>query len=146
MAQKDLDYLTELQNRWLLRFNTADNKCKVMYAGKTSIQTQYILNSNTLPATENEKDLGVTVTLDLKWSENIQKCIGKANRMLGWITRNLITKDIRTMVTVYKTIIRPHLEYCVQLWNPDACQGNWKIIMDIEKVQRDFTRRINDIG
>ena len=66
MVQKDLNYLTEWQNRWLLRFNTADNKCKVMYAGKTSIQTQYILNSNTLPATESEKDLGVTVTLDLK--------------------------------------------------------------------------------
>ena len=148
MSQKDLNYLTEWQNRWLLRFNTADNKCKVMYAGRTRIQTQYILNSNTLPATENEKDLGVTVTLNLKRSENIQKCKGnrKANRMMGWITRNLITKDIRTMVTVYKTIIRPHLEYCVQLWNPDACQGNWKIIRDIEKVQRDFTRRINDIG
>ena len=84
--------------------------------------------------------------MDLKWSENIQKCIGKANRMMGWIARNLITKDIRTMVTVYKTIIRPHLEHLVQLWNPDAFHGNWKIIMDIEKVQRDFTRRINDIG
>ena len=115
MAQKDLDYLMEWQNQWLLQFNTADNKCKVIYAGKTSIQTQYILNSNTLPVTENEKDLGVTVTLDLKWSENIQKCIGKANCMMGWITRNLIMKDICTMVIMNKTIIRPHLEYCVQL-------------------------------
>ena len=50
------------------------------------------------------------------------------------------------MMTVYKSLIRPHLEYCVQLWNPAACHGNWKIILEIENVQRNFTRRINDIG
>ena len=34
----------------------------------------------------------------------------------------------------------------IQLWNPVACHGNWAVILEIEKVQRTFTRRSYDIG
>ena len=47
---------------------------------------------------------------------------------------------------IYKSLIRPHLEYCVQAWNPVATHGNWSIILEIEGVQRRFTRLMNDIG
>ena len=50
------------------------------------------------------------------------------------------------MLRVYKTIIRPHLEYCTQLWSPVAGHGNWSSIIELENVQRRFTRLINDIG
>ena len=50
------------------------------------------------------------------------------------------------MLRVYKTLIRPHLEYCVQLWNPAAEHGNWSLIMRIENVQRRFTRMIEGVG
>ena len=52
------------------------------------------------------------------------------------------------MARVYKTIIRPKLEYCVQLWNPAACHGNWSVILELESIQRErrFTRLTNDIG
>ena len=40
------------------------------------------------------------------------------------------------MRNVYKTIIRPHLEYCAQLWSPPACHGNWATIIELENVQR----------
>ena len=42
--------------------------------------------------------------------------------------------------------IRPHLEYGTQIWNLAAVQGNYKIIMDIEKVQRQLTRLIKGFG
>ena len=50
------------------------------------------------------------------------------------------------MLRVYKTLIRPHLEYCVQLWNPAAEHGNWSLILRIESVQRRFTRMIEGVG
>ena len=37
------------------------------------------------------------------------------------------------MRNVYKTIIRPHLEYCAQLWSPPACHGNWATIIELIK-------------
>ena len=50
------------------------------------------------------------------------------------------------MLRVYKTLIRPHLEYFVQLWNPAAEHGNWSLILRIESVQRRFTRMIEEVG
>ena len=49
------------------------------------------------------------------------------------------------MLAIYKTLIRPHLEYCVQIWNPPALHGNWGMIIKIENVQRKFTKNITEI-
>ena len=43
-------------------------------------------------------------------------------------------------------MIRPNLEYCVQLWSPLPAHGNWKLILAIEAVQRKFTRLIDNVG
>ena len=90
--------------------------------------------------------LGVLVSYDLTWSDHIKKCVGKAHSTVGWVTRSLARKDIKTMTTVYKSLVRPNLEYCVQLWNLIDKPGNWNLIMDIEKVQREFTKRIDGLG
>ena len=50
------------------------------------------------------------------------------------------------MLNIYKTLIRPHLEYCVQLWSPTPRHGNWGVIKDIENVQRMYTRLIDGVG
>ena len=43
-------------------------------------------------------------------------------------------------------MIRPHMEYCVQLWSPLPAHGNWRLILAIEDGQRKFTRLIDNIG
>ena len=50
------------------------------------------------------------------------------------------------MLRIYKALVRPHLEYCVQLWNPAPEHGNWSTILKIEGVQRRFTRMIDEVG
>ena len=47
-----------------------------------------------------------------------------------------MNRDQKILSRVYKTIIRPKLEYCVQLWNSAACHGNWSTILEIESIQR----------
>ena len=32
------------------------------------------------------------------------------------------------------------------MWNPEACHGNWSTILELESIQRRFTRLANDIG
>ena len=146
LTQNDLNRLTHWQKDWLLSFNTKDNKCKVLHLGKHNPKHVYYLDQVQLPETNTEKDLGVLVDSDLNWTQHIQKSISKARSLIGWTCRNVISRDKDVLLNIYKNLVRPHLEYCTQLWNPVAKFGKWKIIMDIERVQREFTRLIENIG
>ena len=128
-----LNNLEKWQNLWLLKFNPA--KCKVMHIPfNGNPMHDYTFEGVSLDSTDVERDLGVLTTPDLSWKQNIQSCISKANSMIAWVTRNLITRDLHVMRNVYKCIIRPHLEYCAQLWSPPATHGNWSIIIELESV------------
>ena len=146
LNQEDINRLAAWQLLWGLTFNTNDNKCKVMHIGKNNPCNSYVLNGKALPSTEQEKDLGVTVNQEFTWRTHIDNSIKKANSTMAWIMRVIIVKDITTMTQLYKTLVRPHLEYCVQLWSPQPKHGNWEIIKRIEEVQRNFTRQMNGLG
>ena len=60
--------------------------------------------------------------------------------------RTIIDKNKPIMLKLYKSLVRPHLEYCVQLWSPTLRRGNWENIMKLENCQREFTRQINGLG
>ena len=104
------------------------------------------LNGNIMTESEQEKDLGFRTSGTLLWNDQISACINKANKMTCWKTRNLISREKVLMLRIYKALVRPHLEYCVQLWNPAPEHGNWSTILKIEGVQRRFTRMIDEVG
>ena len=76
---------------------------------------------------------------------HIKKIVNKAKSVIGWIKRSLISRNRLVMINVYKTLVRPHVEYAVQLWNLPAVHGNWNHIMELEDVQRSFTRLVEGI-
>ena len=145
-TDKDLEVLNKWQEEWLLTFNTKDAKCKVLHAGSKNPGNRYKLGDAVLPVIEIEKDLGVHVAKDLSWSSHTNATVNKAKSVCGWVRRCVCSREKHVMITIYKSLIRPHLEYCVQLWNPPAKHGFWKMIMDIENVQRSFTRLIDGLG
>ena len=54
------------------------------------------------------------------------------------ICRNITYKDKSLIVPLYKAIVRPHLEYCIQAWSPYLR----KDIYMLEKIQRRATKLI----
>ena len=147
-TQHDLNVLQEWQEKWLLSFNTIDSKCKVLPVRMNGIENHnsYYLNGSLLPTIQSEKDIGINVDCSLKWDKHIQQNILKAKKCIGWVTRNVISRERDVMLNIYKSLVRPHLEYCVQLWNPVPKHGNWATVMELESVQRMFTRLIDGVG
>ena len=105
----------------------------------------YMLDNTVLESCEQEKDLGILMSVNLLWNDHISSCISKANQMICWIAQSIISREKSLILQVYKTLVRPHLGYCVQLWNPMPEHGNWATIIKIEGIQQPFTRMIDDI-
>ena len=57
------------------------------------------------------------------------------------IRRNITYKEKGLIVHLYKAIVRPHLEYCIQAWRPYLR----KDIYMLEKVQRRTTKLITGL-
>ena len=91
-----------------------------------------------LASTAQEKDLGVIVDSGLTFSEHIATQVNKANRILGLIRRSFEWTDKDTVKTLYKSLVRPHLEYC----NAVAFPRFAKDVKLLESVQRRATKLV----
>ena len=105
----------------------------------------YSLNDKLMKCVENEKDLGVVFNCKLNFTDHIEACVAKARSSTAWLFRNFISREQDTIIHLYKSMIRPHLEYCPQVWAPLGKHGNWSFIMSIESVQRWVTSSIEDM-
>ena len=138
--QSDIDKINEWAVRWLMQFNT--NKCKVLHLGKTNPQFNYEMNNVTLDSVSDIKDLGIVVDHSLKFHLQTNTVIRKANQLLSVIKRSFSYLDSQTFLLLYKTMVRPILEYCNTVWGP-----HYKMDQDaIENVQRQATRLVKEIN
>ena len=105
------DLLTCWSEKWLLSFNT--DKCKVMNLGAVD-NGRYFLHDNNKQAEllccENEKDLGVWISNDLKWSKQCSNAANKAMSVLGMIKRSFTYISIESFKILYNTFRRCTLQ------------------------------------
>ncbi|XP_062894859.1 uncharacterized protein LOC134341044 [Mobula hypostoma] len=134
--QGDLDRFGEWANSWQMQFNV--DICEVIHFGGKNRKTDYYLNGGRLGKGEVQRDLGVIVHQSLKVGMQVQQVVKKANAMLAFIARGFEYRSREVLLQLYKALVRPHLEYCVQFWSPNLRKN----ILAIEGVQRRFTRLI----
>ncbi|MCA9388033.1 MAG: reverse transcriptase family protein, partial [Candidatus Andersenbacteria bacterium] len=138
--QKDLDSVSAWCNEWKMELNT--EKCHVMHFGRNNIRHDYTISSginraeSTLKKTTRERDLGIIITPDLKWQDQVCSSAAKASRMLGVLKNTFTTRDAMLWKKLYTTYIRPHLEFAVAAWNPYLK----KDIETLERVQHRSTK------
>ena len=85
------------------------------------------------------KDLGITVTPTLSWSEHIRIICKRAYSSLHTIRRVIPSKSTMSLrKRLYLSNIRSHVTYGSQVWNPHLL----KDINNLEKIQRRATKFI----
>ena len=89
----------------------------------------------------SEKDLGVTFDSSLRFGEHINSKVNKANRNVGLIFRTFTFMDKEMFLNLFKSVVRPHLEYASIIWSPMYKQDK----IQIENAQRCATRLVKSI-
>ena len=134
----DLAQLEKWSNQWQMTFNT--EKCSVIHLGKTNTQHQYRIGNAILSSSDKERDLGVIVDKTMKFSEQVNSVVSSSNAVLGMIKRNITCKNKNIVTRLYKALVRPKLEFCIQAWRPYLK----KDIDKIERVQHRATKMIEE--
>ena len=138
--QKVLDRVNVWINDRLLSLNI--EKCKVISIGRNAtIDFQYKIDDYELEKIYEIKDLGVTFDSKLKFTAHINDKVNKAFSVLGVINRNFKYMERNTFIMLYKSMVRPHLEYANLVWHPYRKDE----INKLEKVQRRATKLVSSL-
>ena len=84
---------------------------------------------------DNVLDLGIFMYSNCSFEFHIQNLCEKCSNLSGWILRIFTTRDIITMMTLFKSLVPPRFNYGSQLWSPHLV----KHIDQLEKILRSFT-------
>ncbi len=133
--QQNLDALEQWQDSSGLIFNPAKSSW-LCFGTPTEVPVAYKLNLEQIPQKCQEKDLGIVVSNDAKFSLAVSEMASKAQSMLSLLVRTFHSRAPSVLVPIYKALVRPYLEYCSPLWNPYLKRDRNRI----ESVQRRFTK------
>ena len=137
--QNDLDRLVKWSEKWQMLLNFG--KCKCLHTGHWNLIVNNKMGDTVLGSTVKEKDLGVTISADMKVTKQCGIAASKGSQILGLIRRNITYKGKKLIISLYKAIVRPHLEYCIQAWRP----YRKKDIDTLERIQRRATKMIPEL-
>ena len=117
----------------------ASEKSAVVHLGRNNPKSLYVLNNLPIPDVNNIKDLGVIVSApDLKTSAHCSKVAMAAGKRANLIHKCFLHKDPKFLKQMFQTFVIPIAEFASQVWSPYL----EKDIILLEKIQRNFTKRI----
>ncbi len=133
--QDDLNNIFIWSQLWQLPLNI--KKCSFMrIRSATNITTAYNIGGTQLQRVTQARVLGVTLCENLSNSIHCDNISSLGYRRAFLLLNSFHSSNLCTMISLYKTYVRPLLEYCTPAWSPHLL----KDIDQIESVQRFFTR------
>lgn len=140
--QNTINLLSQWSKTWQLTFNKS--KCNIL-----TVQTKakhhhhsYTFDLTPLAHIAEEKDLGITIDSALRFKTLIENISSKANKIMGMIRCNFTTFSPTLLSILFKSLVRPILEYGTALWSPHlGCLQS-----ELEKVQHRATKLIPEIS
>ena len=135
ILQYDLISLESWTSVWLMDFNAA--KCCCLHFGRSNTGHTYSLLGTALPSVQSAKDLGVYFEHSASFSYHCGQVASRADRITNLIRRSISTFTYLSFLNLYRSIIRPLVEYGTSVW----CLYYRQDILRIEGVQRRAVRK-----
>ena len=116
--QTDLNSLCDWAKTWSMSFNTS--KCHIMSITNRRVTSLHLYSmlGHVLSKVDNIQYLGITIASNLCWENHRAGLTAKANRMLGFLHRNLRTCPQQLHQLAYFSLVRSRLEYLSIAWYP----------------------------
>ena len=134
--QSDINKLLPWSSIWQLNFNVS--KCYLLHFGKSHCYSQYNIPGNIISSTGVIKDLGIYINKNLEFHYHSTSIAIQANYVLAHIYKSFECMDAGMLVQLYKSIVRPILEYG-NVWGPHYVSDK----STIEKIQIRRATKIN---
>ena len=121
--QQDIDKIVSWSAKNKLTFNESKTVWMLLTKKRlhhfTSVDLH--LNGKKIVRVNEVRYLGVLITADLTWSAHIESVVQKAKRRLGYVYRTFYKNcSTEVLLNLYKSLIRPMLEYCCLVWDPSS--------------------------
>ncbi len=117
-------------------------KTAIMHIGYRNPQFRYFVQGTHLDEVDSVRDLGIQFSSTLKFSDHVSLIVKKAITHVNMIYLAFYSKNLVFLTQMFKTFVRPVLEYASPVWSPYL----HKDIDALEKVQIYFTRRLPGIS
>ena len=96
------------------------------------------MNGKSIAETKEEKDLGILMDDNFKFRKHCASVVKKSNSSLAIIKRTFANLNEKTVPILFKSIVRPQLEYGNVIWGPFMKTDQ----KNIERIQRRATKLI----
>ncbi len=90
------------------------NKCHILEEDTRKQKYAYEINDVKLESVQCAKDRGISITLNLNFSQQCKDAVSKAKRMPAFINRNFSFRNKDITPPLYIRLVRSRLEHAVQ--------------------------------
>jgi len=144
LLQADLKKIYQWANSNNMTFNSSKFE-KLCYVGGSIPIPDFPYTTeagSVIKRSAHVRDLGVIMNDSATFSQHISSIAKAGRNQLGWILRTFQSRDKALLLTLWKSLVVPLLEYCCQLWSP------WKQgeIQALEAIQRSCTAKIREVA
>ena len=120
-SEQNINLELENVNTWLkvnkLSLNVTKTKFMVFHKPNKKFDTpQLRLNDTELNQCDSFNFLGLHITQHLTWTEHIRHLSNKISRTVGQLNHLKHILPSKILITLYNTMILPHLNYCTLIW------------------------------
>jgi hypothetical protein len=155
MSGRDIDTMTALFNNdlaslteWLRSNRLSLNLSKthsMIFSTNRALRDStlsLLMNGAIIGTVKTTTFLGVKIDNALTWSDHIACVARKVSKSVGIIKKASYILNRHTLLTLYKSLIMPHLQYCNLIWGNAAKVHLQRLVL----LQKRAIRLVNRLG